>query len=219
MSQNQNIQFIDKHFKSQITNYLKNINEFNMEIDLGSISDSAYVFNTKIDKSIYDLILNRFLNEKKYRYKKNLSHLIYYSGDLRLYIDKNQLHGIPKCIKTNYLSSNFVKINKHCCDLKVRFIKTIPTNSAEFPCSDYYDCIVERNTISLNYDNMFYLNFSELSNEIETYYEIKILMSKSIKTKKINVVKSLTNTIKKIISLQGIELNKIDLTLSSQDIY
>jgi len=66
---------------------------------------------------------------------------------------------------------------------------------------------------------MFYLNFSELSNEIETYYEIKILMSKSIKTKKINVVKSLTNTIKKIISLQGIDLNKIDLTLSSRDIY
>ena len=64
MSQNQNIQFIDKHFKSQITNYLKNINEFNMEIDLGSISNSLHVFNTKIDKSIYDLILNRFLNEK-----------------------------------------------------------------------------------------------------------------------------------------------------------
>ena len=44
-----------------------------MEIDLGSISDSEHVFNTKIDKSaIYDSILNRFLNEK-YRYKKNLS--------------------------------------------------------------------------------------------------------------------------------------------------
>ena len=87
MSQKQNVQFIDKYLKSQITNYLKNINEFNMEIDLGSISDSEHVFNTKIDKSIYDSILNRFLNEKKYRYKKNLSHLIYYSGDLRLYID------------------------------------------------------------------------------------------------------------------------------------
>ena len=35
-----------------------------MEIDLGSISDSEHVFNTKIDKSIYDSILNRFLNEK-----------------------------------------------------------------------------------------------------------------------------------------------------------
>ena len=62
MLQNQNVQFIDKYLKSQITNYLKNINEFNMEIDLGSISDSEHVFNTKIDKSIYDSILNNFQN-------------------------------------------------------------------------------------------------------------------------------------------------------------
>ena len=115
------------------------------------------MFNTKIDKSIYDSILNRFLNEKKYRYKKNLSHLIYYYRDLRLYIDKNQLHGIPKCIKTNYLSSNFVKINKHCCDLKVR-LKQFQQTQQNFHVLITM-IYVERNTISLNYDNMFYLKF------------------------------------------------------------
>ena len=82
----------------------------------------------------------------------------------------------------------FSKINKHCCDIKIKTLIKTPTNLNEFECSDYYDSIVERNTISLNYDNMFYLNFSETCDKSETFYQIKILLSKSIKTKKNNIV-------------------------------
>ena len=52
---------------------------------------------------------------------------------------------------------------------------------------------------------MYYLNFSETCDKSKTFYQIKILLSKSIKTKKNNIVNCLSDSIHKIIELQEIE--------------
>ena len=66
---------------------------------------------------------------------------------------------------------------------------------------------------------MYYLNFSECTDKSSKYYQIKILMSKTIKTKKINIVKSLFETIKKIIQLQGVDLNEINEMYNIEAVY
>ncbi len=210
---------LEKHVKSQISNYLKNHDSMNMEIDVGKIFTTNKVFNTKISKTMYNIILNHFLTENKFKYKKNLSHYIYTQNNIRLYVDNNNEKSMLKCMSTKNLSANIISTNQNSFDLKIKFLKRKPISLDLFTSSMDYDTVILRDTVSLNFGNMYYLNFSECTDKSSKYYQIKILMSKTIKTKKINIVKSLFETIKKIIQLQGVDLNEINEMYNIEAVY
>ena len=206
--------FLDKTIKSNVTNYLKKHNQLNMEIDFGTIICKE-VFDTKISKTTWGNILNYFLRQNKFKLKKDLNYYIYKKDDIQFYLDVDDESRIPKCMKVENLSAIVLNSNDKCYDIKIKTLKKTPTNLNEFEAAIDYDSIVNRKTVSLNFGNMYYLNFSETCDKSKTFYQIKILLSKSIKTKKNNIVNCLSDSIHKIIELQEIE-KKIDDDLFSQ---
>ena len=206
--------FLDKTIKSNVTNYLKKHNQLNMEIDFGT-AVCKEVFDTNITKTNWKNILNYFLKQNKFKLKKELNYYIYKKGDIQYYLNVDDESRIPKCMKIDNLSAIVLNSNDKCYDIKIKTLKKTPTNLNEFEAAIEYDSIVNRKTVSLNFGNMYYLNFSETCDKSKIFYQIKILLSKSIKTKKNNIVNSLSNSIHKIIELLEIE-KKIDDEIFSQ---
>ena len=186
--------------------YTKNTN-YNFEITIGN-SLGKYIFDTHVSNKYWMGIQRKLEHAGDYKAQREFTYRIYSLNDMKLYIDSSDN---KRCVKKELKECSHCYNNTSGFDFKISIYERHSYNTAVFPPVHEYNSIVERHTISYNY-NGYYINFSKNTpiEGGEPYYTITILFAKC-KTSKNIIIKSLLKHIKMIYSITSVNMSDFKL--------
>ena len=196
---------LSNEIKRYLSIYSKNTGENNLEISIGN-SLGKYIFDTNVSNKYWKKIRNIIEDRGEYTVQKKFTYRIYTSGNMKLYIDKDDK---MRCIKSTLKESSLCYNNTKGVDFKISFYNKKPINIAKFPSRWEYDNSVERETISYTF-NGFYINLSCFvpigeSVDVDPIYTITILLSKNNKVSRNIILKNIMKQIRDIYTLFNIK--------------
>jgi len=185
--------------KKYMSTYSKHIDDYNLEISVGN-SLGKYIFDTDVSNKYWKSIKNSIIESGEFSRCKEFSYRIYSDFNKKLYVDtSNKL----KCMETDVKNQSLCYNNNKGFDFKISLLEKKPVNTASFPPKYKYHNLVDRNTISYNFNNQFYINLSQVVpvEEGKTIYTITILISKNNKISRNILLKNIMKQLRDIYSV------------------
>ncbi len=189
-----------EHLNNELKRFLsiyskRNTNESNLEISIGN-SLGKYIFDTNVSNKYWKKICNKLEGNGEYTVRREFEYKIYTDFNMKLYKGADK----TKCIESNVTEQSLCYNNTSAFDYKITLCDKKPVNIANFPSKYDYHGVVNRHTVSYNFENQFYINVSSVESvEIgRSYHTITILLAKNTKASRNIILKNIMRQIREI---------------------
>tara|TARA_B100000035_G_C20910572_1_gene513774 strand:- start:116 stop:745 length:630 start_codon:yes stop_codon:yes gene_type:complete len=185
--------------KKYLSTYSKHIDNYNLEISIGN-SLGKYIFDTNVSNKYWKNIKQKIETSHDYSRRKEFSYRIYSDFNKKLYVDSS---GKLKCMETDVKNQSLCYNNTKGFDFKISLLEKKAINTATFPPKYKYHNLVDRNTVSYNFNNQFYINMSQVVpvEKGQVLYTITLLILKNNKISKNILLKNIMKQLQDIYSI------------------
>lgn len=187
---------LNNEIKRFLSVYSKqNTSESNLEITVGH-SLGKYIFDTHVSNKYWKKICDRLERNGEYTVRREFEYKIYTDYNMKLYKSADKM----KCVVTDVVEQSLCYNNTGGFDFKITLSNKKPVNTAKFPSKYDYHGVVDRHTVSYNFDNQFYINVSSVNNVENklSYHQVVILLAKNTKASRNIVLKNIMRQIREI---------------------